>query len=146
MSQKYLPDRRQRVFFTFVPIVRLCMRNSLLWVGLSLWLSSCQQGPVRVEEKQNTEDSESAISSITAQVAESLSRDTIASLPPMKTDSIKKKAQTLPPPRKEPWMDTLTDLTGFPAPNAATLLSEDPIPLNKPSVEQIGRASCRERV
>jgi len=121
------------------------MRNSLLWVGLSLWLSSCQQSPARVEEKQNTEASESAIPSITAQVAESLSRDTIASLPPMKTDSIKKKAQTLPPPRKEPWMDTLTDLTGFPAPNAATLLSEDPIPLNKPSVELLIASQFRNR-
>jgi len=32
-------------------------------------------------------------------------------------------------------MDTLTDLTGIAPPNAASLISEDPAPLNKSSVE-----------
>ncbi len=120
------------------------MKNILLWIGLSLWLLSCQQGPARVEEKQN-QNNEAPQSSITAQVAESLARDPIVVSPPMKTDSIRKKAQTLPPPKKEPWMDTLTDLTGFPAPNAATLLSEDPTPLNKPSVELLVASQFRNR-
>ncbi len=145
MSQRYLPNRRKRVFFTFVPAVRPCIKNILLWIGLSLWLLSCQQSPARVEEKQNQNNNEAPQRSITAQVAESLARDPVVTPPPMKTDSIQKKAQTLPPPKKEPWMDTLTDLTGFPAPNAATLLSEDPTPLNKPSVEILIASQFRNR-
>jgi hypothetical protein len=34
-------------------------------------------------------------------------------------------------------MDTLTDLTNLPPPNAASLLSEEPIPLNRATVEQL---------
>lgn len=39
-----------------------------------------------------------------------------------------------PPPKKEAWMDTLSDLTGVPAPNAAVLIDSDPVPLNLQSV------------
>lgn len=41
----------------------------------------------------------------------------------------------LPPPKKEPWMDTLLDLSGVPTPNSAVLLEEDPLPRNLSSVE-----------
>lgn len=40
----------------------------------------------------------------------------------------------LPPPKKEAWMDTLSDLTGVPAPNAAVLIDADPVPQNLQSV------------
>lgn len=120
------------------------MKNILPWIGLSLWLLSCQQSPARVEEKQ-IQNNEAPQSSITAQIAESLAQDPVVAPPSTKTDSIQKKAQALPPPKKEPWMDTLTDLTGFPAPNAATLLSEDPAPLNKPSVEILIASQFRNR-
>lgn len=41
----------------------------------------------------------------------------------------------LPRPKKEPWMDTLVDLTDIPPPNTAVLLEEDPLPQNKHTVE-----------
>ncbi|MEN3039910.1 MAG: hypothetical protein ABDH66_00005, partial [Bacteroidia bacterium] len=41
---------------------------------------------------------------------------------------------SFPPPKKEAWMDTLTDLSGIPAPNAAVLIEADPIPQNLNSV------------
>lgn len=51
------------------------------------------------------------------------------------TSQPKKPTKPLPPPKKEPWMDTLLDLSGVPAPNSAVLLEEDPLPLNLSSVE-----------
>lgn len=46
-----------------------------------------------------------------------------------------KPPKPLPPPKKEPWMDTLLDLSGVPAPNSAALVEEDPLPKNLSSVE-----------
>ncbi|MCX7652361.1 MAG: energy transducer TonB [Bacteroidia bacterium] len=43
-------------------------------------------------------------------------------------------SKPLPPPKKEAWMDTLTDLSGIPAPNAAVLIEDEPIPQNLNSV------------
>lgn len=54
-----------------------------------------------------------------------------ASPPP----SPSKPSEPLPPPKKEPWMDTLLDLSGIPAPNSAVLLEEDPLPKNLSSVQ-----------
>lgn len=103
----------------------------LVVVACNKTSSSNQAGETRPGEGQLS-------NSITAQVAESLARSGPAEpmvAPVPKKDSIQKKAQTLPPPREEPWMDTLTDLTGITPPNAASLISEEPVPLNKSSVE-----------
>ncbi len=51
------------------------------------------------------------------------------------TPQPQKPPKPLPPPKKEPWMDTLLDLAGVPAPNSAVLLEEDPLPKNLSSVE-----------
>ena len=142
MSQKYLPNPETQIFFTFAVLVHPCMRNTFFRLGLSLWLLSCQKSPAKAEEKPNEE---APHSSITAQIAESLARQPVVAPSPVKTDSIQRKAPPLPPPKKEPWMDTLTDLTGFPAPNAAILLSEDPTPLNKSSVELLIASQFRNR-
>lgn|GEM_PF-1074527 len=121
------------------------VQTKLLWVSLSvaLGLVACQRGSSGMEGERKGSLSENG--SITAQVAESLARsyapepqepsEHAVPLTPAKKDSLQKKAQSLPPPKKEPWMDTLTDLTGVPPPNTATLISEDPVPLNKSSVE-----------
>jgi hypothetical protein len=121
------------------------VQTKLLWVGLSvaLGLVACQRGSSAMEGERKGSLSEDG--SITTQVAESLARSFTSEpqeppghatpLTPAKKDSLQKKAQSLPPPKKEPWMDTLTDLTGVPPPNTATLISEDPVPLNKSSVE-----------
>jgi hypothetical protein len=110
---------------------------------VALGLVACQRGPSGMEGERKGSLSENG--SITTQVAESLARSYAPEpqeppghavpLTPAKKDSLQKKAQSLPPPKKEPWMDTLTDLTGVPPPNTATLISEDPVPLNKSSVE-----------
>jgi hypothetical protein len=130
---------------TFAWLVSRHVQTKLLWVGLSvtLGLIACQRGPSGMEGERKGSSSENG--SITTQVAESLTRSFTsepqepsghnAPLTPAKKDSLQKKAQSLPPPKKEPWMDTLTDLTGVPPPNTATLISEDPVPLNKSSVE-----------
>jgi len=130
---------------TFAWLVSGHVQTKLLWVGLSvtLGLIACQRGPSGMEGERKGSLSENG--SITTQVAESLTRGFTsepqepsghnAPLTPAKKDSLQKKAQSLPPPKKEPWMDTLTDLTGVPPPNTATLISEDPVPLNKSSVE-----------
>ncbi len=90
----------------------------------------------------STPEGSSEAPSITSQVADSLtaasqhkpSTQSSAQLAPSRTE-IKQKTAQLPPPKKEPWMDTLTDLTGFPPPSGATLVTEDPLPLNKSSIE-----------
>ena len=51
------------------------------------------------------------------------------------TPQPRKPSKPLPPPKREPWMDTLLDLSGVPAPNSAVLLEEDPLPKNLSSVE-----------
>ncbi len=99
---------------------------------------ACDKTSSSNQPAENWPEDERLPNSITAQVAESLARSgppepMVAPVP--KKDSIQKKAQTLPPPKEEPWMDTLTDLTGITPPNAASLISEDPVPLNKSSVE-----------
>jgi len=105
--------------------------TGLIGMACNKTSSSNQAGEDRPEEERLP-------NSITAQVAESLARSgpaepAVASV--SKKDYIQKKARALPPPKEEPWMDTLTDLTGITPPNAASLISEDPVPLNKSSVE-----------
>lgn len=81
--------------------------------------------------------SSSSESSVVERLSDSLSASLVppGELPPSATrEKATLPARPLPPPKKEPWMDTLADLTGIPAPNAAVLIEEDPIPLNLQSV------------
>lgn len=139
-SEKEGKIRNLRDSLTLPETVAWRVKKNWFYAGLSIALvgvacnrtpSSNQSGEDQLEEKRPP-------NSITAQVAESLARsgpaEPVAALVPKK-DSIQKKARALPPPKEEPWMDTLTDLTGITPPNAASLISEDPMPLNKSSVE-----------
>lgn len=107
------------------------MRGIWLVTGAFIWLS-CSPSSSKSEA-----EAEGPLA--TTQIAESLATnpESLASLSqaPSAPSNAKKQVMRLPPPKKEPWMDTLTDLTGFPSPSGAILVTEDPAPLNKSSVE-----------
>lgn len=116
---------------------RMLARWSTGFLGLVflLLLSRCKS-----REKEAGSSTESTPHSLVERLSDSLSAfsegsgkgaSTQASIPMKDTALLTKQ---LPPPKKEPWMDTLTDLTGMPAPNSAAFVEDEPNPLNLNSV------------
>lgn len=107
---------------------------------LSLLLVEVLSGCSSTSNSQNSLSTDKP--SLVEQVEDTLSAQDPSSGPLSKTSNttttppaLSKPPKPLPPPKKEPWMDTLLDLSGVPAPNSAILLEEDPLPKNLSSVE-----------
>lgn len=109
---------------------------TLLFVGFAL--QGCKSSSAQ-------QDKEPQAPHIVDKLSDSLARTTAPdqSAPPTRSDiAVNQTARTetpapnkpLPPPKKEEWMDTLSELTGVPAPNAAVLIDSDPVPQNLQSV------------
>ncbi|MCS7152634.1 MAG: energy transducer TonB [Bacteroidia bacterium] len=117
---------------------RMLARRSTGFLGLVflLLLSHCKS-----REKEAKSSTESTSHSLVEKISDSLATFSEASgngpsaqMPPVSIKDTALLTKQLPPPKKEPWMDTLTDLTGMPAPNAAAFVEDEPNPLNLSSV------------
>lgn len=108
------------------------MRDTLgCLLSLYLLLSGCSS-PNSGSSSTNAEKGSSSTSSIIDSVEKNLSSSSETQAAPSPS---RQKTSPPPPPKREAWMDTLMDLTGIPAPNAATLLEEEPAPRNLNSVQ-----------
>ncbi|MCX7980178.1 MAG: hypothetical protein N3A68_03900 [Bacteroidia bacterium] len=99
-----------------------------------LWFIACS---LQKDSSSSTASDEKHSGSIVESLADSIEQATTNSSSAPVPQEHKRTSSTgpLPPPKKEPWMDTLVDLTNIPPPNSAVLLEEDPIPQNKRTVE-----------
>ncbi|MCS7297219.1 MAG: hypothetical protein RMK19_03460 [Bacteroidia bacterium] len=113
------------------------MKNWGRWTKGALvfsWISGCAP-------PQPSSPVSDTTSSLVQKVEDSLrnqSKELIDSLQTLKKDISSPSSSspsTAPLPKREPWMDTLTDLAGVPPPNSAILLEEDPMPKNLRSIE-----------
>lgn len=106
-------------------------------IGVGVWVFGVFACSLREDSSSSTASGGKPTGGIVESLADSIEQATTAtaSTPGPQEPNKSSPTRPLPPPKKEPWMDTLVDLTNIPPPNSAVLLEEDPIPQNKQSVE-----------
>ncbi|MCX8113046.1 MAG: energy transducer TonB [Bacteroidia bacterium] len=128
-------DRQSDLTATYYRTAARRRSLHILYLAALILTTECASS----DTSSNTSSVDTLPSSLVDRYADSLKEVASESAGRPSSDSISGRmtvaiSKPLPPPKKEPWMDTLTDLNDIPPPNAAIFLEDEPMPRNLSSV------------